>query len=353
MTSRWLPDEAIIETLELTTRPYGCLKRAGFRTVGEVRAASPEELLAIPNLGVTSLAEILEVVGPLGTNSRRERREAERRAREAKKAAVKSETAARRAAMIAASGERRVEWMRKFHAGATYEEIAVEYGVTRERVRQVLMPTADDRAKSDAERDQHKRDRAAHYAEDIKKMLIEGATRSAVVKTFMVRHIDVERIASGLTDTERVYSRARRFVSDEKWSDDDIIRILREAAASRGTDTIGATAYMRLRERQAARGVDWPSAALIIKRMGWSNACERAGLRATERPRGMGLRRFSDEDIERALLRVAKILGRGPSQAEYRRLRQDGEPKDGVIRNRFGNWTQARLAANDLLAEPS
>src|SRR5688572_24738035 len=52
------PSDVPIENLGLSARAYNCLKRAGLRTVSDVLSLSDEALLAIPNFGSGSLAEV-------------------------------------------------------------------------------------------------------------------------------------------------------------------------------------------------------------------------------------------------------------------------------------------------------
>jgi len=52
------PKERAIEDLVLSTRSYNCLRRDGFKTVGEVATMTRKELLKVRNLGVTCADEI-------------------------------------------------------------------------------------------------------------------------------------------------------------------------------------------------------------------------------------------------------------------------------------------------------
>ena len=55
-----------IEELELKTRTYNCLKRAGIHTVGDLLKNKGNELMDLRQFGVTSLADVqnqLEVHG--------------------------------------------------------------------------------------------------------------------------------------------------------------------------------------------------------------------------------------------------------------------------------------------------
>ena len=50
--------EIPIEELDLSVRPYNCLKRAGINTIGQLQELSEEKLLRVRNLGLKSFEEI-------------------------------------------------------------------------------------------------------------------------------------------------------------------------------------------------------------------------------------------------------------------------------------------------------
>ena len=61
------PDLALpIEDLDLSERPRNCLKRAQINTVGELVERTPDDLLAITNVGQTSLDEVLQKLDERG-----------------------------------------------------------------------------------------------------------------------------------------------------------------------------------------------------------------------------------------------------------------------------------------------
>ncbi len=69
-----------LEVLELSTRTYNSLRRGGFRTVEELLRAKDHELMAAPNFGQKSLAEIKERLqtwlhNPMGDSSPQSSRE--------------------------------------------------------------------------------------------------------------------------------------------------------------------------------------------------------------------------------------------------------------------------------------
>jgi DNA-directed RNA polymerase subunit alpha len=55
-----------IEELDLSVRPYNCLKRAGINTVGDLIQRTEEEIVAVKNFGRKSLDEVREKLTSLG-----------------------------------------------------------------------------------------------------------------------------------------------------------------------------------------------------------------------------------------------------------------------------------------------
>lgn len=55
-----------IEELDLSVRPYNCLKRAGINTVGDLMQRTEEEIVSVKNFGRKSLDEVREKLTTLG-----------------------------------------------------------------------------------------------------------------------------------------------------------------------------------------------------------------------------------------------------------------------------------------------
>ncbi|MBI2973178.1 MAG: DNA-directed RNA polymerase subunit alpha [Armatimonadetes bacterium] len=55
-----------IEELDLSVRPYNCLKRAGINTVGDLMQRTEEEIVSVKNFGRKSLDEVKEKLTQLG-----------------------------------------------------------------------------------------------------------------------------------------------------------------------------------------------------------------------------------------------------------------------------------------------
>ncbi|MBM3450063.1 MAG: DNA-directed RNA polymerase subunit alpha [Armatimonadetes bacterium] len=60
-----------IEELDLSVRPYNCLKRANIHTVGELIQRTEEEIINVKNFGRKSLDEVIEKLAALGLSLRK------------------------------------------------------------------------------------------------------------------------------------------------------------------------------------------------------------------------------------------------------------------------------------------
>ena len=58
-----LPDDTLINQVQFPTRILNVLAAAGLKTVGEVREASDETLVSLPNLGERSVSHLRETLG--------------------------------------------------------------------------------------------------------------------------------------------------------------------------------------------------------------------------------------------------------------------------------------------------
>jgi DNA-directed RNA polymerase subunit alpha len=65
-----------IEELDLSVRPYNCLKRANIHTVGDLIQRTEEEIMSVKNFGKKSLDEVVEKLAKLGLSLRKKGEEA-------------------------------------------------------------------------------------------------------------------------------------------------------------------------------------------------------------------------------------------------------------------------------------
>ena len=64
--------EKSLEELDLSVRPYNCLKRAGINTVGDLVGHTEVEVMRVRNLGKKSLDEIHDKVAEMQLKFRSE-----------------------------------------------------------------------------------------------------------------------------------------------------------------------------------------------------------------------------------------------------------------------------------------
>ena len=64
--------EMLIEDLELTVRPFNCLKRANINTVKDLISMTEDDVIKIKNLGKLSLNEVCEKIHSLGLEFRKD-----------------------------------------------------------------------------------------------------------------------------------------------------------------------------------------------------------------------------------------------------------------------------------------
>jgi predicted transcriptional regulator len=225
--------------------------------------------------------------------------------------------------------------------GRTLQEIADVVGVTRERVRQVLLriggPTAAEvrttavarrRADADAVAQRIWHDIDAHPGSTVE----EVATRLAITKSEVHRHMpeDVKvRVVRRQDWTEEVYSEA------------DILEAL--VVASTYAYPLSAGDYERLLISGEVCG---PSAA---QRFGnWGNACRSADVEPAAPRRGNYQSRWTDDDVlafVRDYLQSPSSPGTFAGYDPWRRANDLNAPSSALLRCRLGAWSVIKRRA--------
>ena len=59
-------ENAPIAELDFSVRTYNVLTKAGYSTVRELLDADPDDIIKLPNLGLKSFSEIIDVLGEKG-----------------------------------------------------------------------------------------------------------------------------------------------------------------------------------------------------------------------------------------------------------------------------------------------
>lgn len=229
----------------------------------------------------------------------------------------------------------------------TLEEVAARYGVTRQRIHQLL---AEAGRPSNRSRERHQAmrrrllDEHAHRTGDLLKWFDEAGFGAAVERA---RAAGVPKWVAELILRERTLPHermTRQGGSERVYTDEDIIAAMRRVAGD--SEVLPYVTYYDSDER--------PSATTALLRFGtWAKACEAAGLRATARPMGAGMTRYwTRERITKLAPAIGAQLGPSFSRDAYdqRQKQHRGRwPSSSVIVIRFGgSW---RTFQHDLRKE--
>jgi AraC-like DNA-binding protein len=237
--------------------------------------------------------------------------------------------------------------------GWSLDEIALRFGVSRERVRQILRahggPDPQDIA------DARRRRAEAQAEERIDELLAlwrageqPRSAASALGLQAAACRSTIERFA---TDVDRAARKAtiagaRRV---QTYTERDIIVALTSVATRVGR-VPSAKEYAA-----HARTLDYPSLPTILNRMGgWTHALRAAGMEPLSTPTRARKRRWTEDACWEALRAVVAELGEIPSVLAYERHAAGRAelPSSATVRNRLGRWSAitTQLAAQRELA---
>jgi len=239
-------------------------------------------------------------------------------------------------------------------SGETLAEIGTRFGVTRERVRQVLEkaysrvsmnPIFEGKSLS-IFLDERKKSEHQMGVE-----LIETKIRNFLNANPGTKYEDLATALGLDLDTVKSHIgyQASKFVFQEQWSsaidpeysDEFIIGAIKMAAAIRSP--LSAPMYENLVERGLVRG---PKSQTIAKRFGtWSNACLHAGVMFVRSVRGEYAKTWNEVEILKYLIDFLKNKEFGVGVLEYddwRSKHRTDAPSSAHIRNIFGSWIDAK-----------
>jgi transcriptional regulator with XRE-family HTH domain len=237
--------------------------------------------------------------------------------------------------------------------GWSLDEIALRFGVSRERVRQILRahggPDSQDIA------DARRRRAEAQAEERIDELLALWRAgeqpRSAADKLGLQAAACRSTIDRFATDVDRAARKAsmagaRRI---QLYSDRDIIVALTSVGARVGRVPSAKEYALHARE------LNYPSLPTVLNRMGgWAHAVRAAGMQPLSSVQHRRKRRWTEESCWAALRAVADELGATPTMLAYERHAAGREelPSAATLRNRLGRWSSitTELAAQRELA---
>ena len=244
--------------------------------------------------------------------------------------------------------DERAERMSRMRAqGASLQEIADVFSLTRERVRQIIRdaggPSREEASaarRARAEDEQRAlREAALRVARDHPGSTVEGVAERLGVTTGDVR-------AALGDDARRVLVSTHR--PPIQFSDDEILGHLVRAAALAGSPL---TVRMYDDVRVEFGGASSP---LVLQRFGsWRQACTRAGVTPGQPLRSSYQRRWTRSEMVAHVAAYLTSDGSRGSFADYEawaRSTKDA-PSGQTIRTQLGSWSQAKTEALALIAE--
>lgn len=223
--------------------------------------------------------------------------------------------------------------------GATLDQVGLAFGLSRERIRQILNDVGVELRRSTPRLlsvTGEQRNEVTNLRRQ--RMSIEEIAQAAELPVATTAQILEAEMPS--LDFKR-YAPERSGNHDPLFAREHLIAALQACAAAIGP-AYGCAKYDRWRK---ASGEAWPSGVLITTRLGWNAARSEAGLPVKDTPKGFGERVFSDEQVASTIAGWALELGHPPSLAEATQLRKPGQPSVYTIRVRLGSWMATRQIA--------
>lgn len=245
---------------------------------------------------------------------------------------------------------RRMQALRE--QGWSLDEVALRFGVSRERVRQIMRahggPAPEDVA--EARRRRAEAQAEARIDELLERWRAGQPPRVAAGELGLQAAACRSTIERFATDADRAARKAS--MAGARWvqtySDRDIILALVSVSTRVGRVPSAKEYAIHARE------LSYPSLPTVLNRMGgWTNALRATGLDPVATPARARKRRWTDDACWKALRKVVRELGEIPTVLAYQRhaAGRSELPSSATLRNRLGRWSSitTQLAAQSRL----
>jgi uncharacterized protein (DUF433 family) len=239
---------------------------------------------------------------------------------------------------------------RRVH-GETLEEIAKDYGLTREAIRQIVQKTYGpgiDLVLSERKIERKKSSQVIH--DEVKRYILahKGIRISEILESFP--ELEPETIAEFKSDIKKFVDFEREAKSyTEQWSDQQILDAINDA----GTYffPLSRNDYEDLIKTGEITG---PSGALIMKRFGtWALACSKAGIES-HKTNLTYTKKWSEREQSQFIVEFLESEIEGSSMAFYETWKKKlnpHAPSSQLLRNTFGGWLEVISTGLRLLRE--
>lgn len=232
-----------------------------------------------------------------------------------------------------------------YAGGATLQQTGAEFGISRERVRQLAVDAGVQRSTKETHTMMHERLAAVIDIPELCRQWGAGtriedlATHFRETPAALRRLIDEHASADDM-QARNLAMRRRMSVSQKQagrrtFSDEEALAAVAMAAELIGDESIGQKRYDAL-----AQEYGWPRAQTVAIRYGdrWNAVVRLAGLKPLDSPSGFGEPKFTDEECFTAVVRVQALVDGVLSCDEYQQRRNPDEPSGHLMRRRFGSW---------------
>jgi hypothetical protein len=239
------------------------------------------------------------------------------------------------------NAERDMQIIELARTGSTLQEIATQFGVSRERIRTVLVKN-----NAITPIEVRKQTRAENKEADIAK--------SRILQNWVLAHIGCTIVELSLATDIKKADCVRHLPSDskhlilkpgevannwatEKWTDNQIFDGIRMAGTFK--TPLSRVSYDRIRKEQK---IDGPSGVRILQRFSfWVNACEQAGVQSGKAVRSNYQRNWTEQELINWLAAFMRQSTTSSHDAynEWAKT-QVGAPGSQTIRNTVGSWAE-------------
>jgi hypothetical protein len=316
---RGRPGATPLASLGLPDDLVAVLAQAGEQSAESLARRSARELRALPGVRPSELAVIAIALDRVGLGT--------------------AEPALGRNAAI----------VRERLQGATLQEIADRYGLTRERVRQIVKRHGVSREEAFVARRSQERARAEQHADRLLEAYRQGRDLSVAAREFGISRPEADAVLrERITANDRALreSRSKRTGAQPRVGDEALLEGLRRAA-------IDGQPPSRAEYERYARSANLPGPQTVMNRFGtWTEAIAAAGMTPTVRRRTY-VRKWDAARCTEAALAVGREFGRWPSVVEYERFAgsRDDLPSSATLRTRLGAWTAIGVAVTRALED--
>jgi transcriptional regulator with XRE-family HTH domain len=241
-----------------------------------------------------------------------------------------------------AANDRIQEVERLYVEGLTLAEIGTKFGLTRERIRQILRERG-----IPSESVEQRKYRAAFptRSTEVEDLFLELRDDRAVADATGLSFSLVRRFVDENIPDPNVLRRKRR-PRFEHYSDEEFLECLRTAAKELPSPMPHVAYAEWSRDRMLDDVRSWPGPqGMMLRFGGWRETLNRAGLPAN--PRFGPQRTFDLEDAVSAMVEAWRETGKPPTVASYSSWRAGREdvPSDPTVRHLIDGWDNLRLAA--------